>query len=171
MKSRRAIVARRLCRKQPRPDPGRTVMRRRGAPCNLTNFFIADPPLEQVVARTWRRARWASPTWAPSGSSGCCRRIAPPTATTSSISRQTSAVAPISRMSANRGAKASKSLTARPGLRGQRQLCLHRRDLSQSAGTEQPGQPRKRRRWHDPCGARQQASGHSAPQRDACARL
>ncbi|MGQ2933688.1 TonB-dependent receptor [Sphingopyxis sp.] len=35
------------------PTPAELSCADEAAPCNLTNFFIADPPLEQVVARTW----------------------------------------------------------------------------------------------------------------------
>lgn len=38
------------------------------APCSLTNFFVADPPLDEVVARSWSAG--ASGAWAWAGLSG-----------------------------------------------------------------------------------------------------
>lgn len=35
------------------PTPAELSCADEEAPCSLTNFFVADPPLEQVVARTW----------------------------------------------------------------------------------------------------------------------
>lgn len=35
------------------PTPAELSCADEAAPCSLTNFFVADPPLEQVVARTW----------------------------------------------------------------------------------------------------------------------
>lgn len=36
------------------PTPAELSCADPDAPCSLTNFFIADPPLEQVVARSWK---------------------------------------------------------------------------------------------------------------------
>lgn len=35
------------------PTPAELSCADEGAPCSLTNFFVGDPPLRQVVARTW----------------------------------------------------------------------------------------------------------------------
>ena len=35
------------------PTPAELSCADEDAPCSLTNFFVADPPLEQVVARSW----------------------------------------------------------------------------------------------------------------------
>lgn len=35
------------------PTPAELSCADENAPCSLTNFFVADPPLKQVVARTW----------------------------------------------------------------------------------------------------------------------
>ena len=36
------------------PTPAELSCADEDAPCSLANFFVADPPLEQVVARTWK---------------------------------------------------------------------------------------------------------------------
>lgn len=38
------------------PTPAELSCADEDAPCSLTNFFVADPPLEQVVARSWELA-------------------------------------------------------------------------------------------------------------------
>ena len=48
------------------PTPAELSCADENAPCSLTNFFVADPPLKQVVARTWEAGasgKSASGSW------------------------------------------------------------------------------------------------------------
>ena len=48
------------------PTPAELSCADEAAPCSLTNFFVADPPLDQVVARTWEagaQGRWQAGGW------------------------------------------------------------------------------------------------------------
>lgn len=40
------------------PAPAELACADPGAPCSLTNFFVGDPPLAQVVARSWEVRAW-----------------------------------------------------------------------------------------------------------------
>lgn len=50
------------------PTPAELSCADEAAPCSLTNFFVADPPLDQVVAKSWEAG--ASGNWAAAGWSG-----------------------------------------------------------------------------------------------------
>lgn len=48
------------------PTPAELSCAQESAPCSLTNFFVADPPLNQVIARTWEagaQGRWSAGGW------------------------------------------------------------------------------------------------------------
>lgn len=48
------------------PTPAELSCADAAAPCSLTNFFVADPPLDQVVARTWEagvQGAWEIAGW------------------------------------------------------------------------------------------------------------
>ena len=48
------------------PTPAELSCAEETAPCSLTNFFVADPPLDQVVAKGWEAGatgRWSGAGW------------------------------------------------------------------------------------------------------------
>ena len=116
------------------------------APCRLPNAFVADPPLNQVVARTFELGvRGALRRGAASRSLRRDRRFEPPTPTTScSSARAPSPTRATSRTWATRAARGSKRALRAPAARGRA------RARSTGRSTTRSPTPRSRRAFAAP---------------------